>query len=384
MRGDDPVIVLLPGVGMWSFGTDVQQARIAGEFFVNVVNVMRGAESGRRTGRSTTPRSSGWSTGSSKRRSSGAGRPHAPSPDGSRSVTGAASGIGRAIAERFATEGACIVVSDIDVDGAEKVAAELGTERVFVIELDVSDEVAVDAAFARRRVAVRQRRHRGEQRRVRSLERTGRHHCRTMGPAARGPRGGFVPRQPGRGPDDDERRDRWRHRLRGVEERDAAGPENVAYGAAKADQAHQVRLLAAELGEVGIRVNGVNPDGVVEGSGIFDGAWREAEPPRYGVAPEDLGDFYASRTLLRQGVVPRTCGRRRRRGRGCAVAHHRPPRSRRRWCRRRLPALIGTAMTVRIAPDQIRDLEASAVRPTSATSRRSVLDSPTTGSRPSR
>jgi NAD(P)-dependent dehydrogenase (short-subunit alcohol dehydrogenase family) len=83
-----------------------------------------------------------------------------------------------------------------------------------------------------------------------------------------------------------------------------AGPENVAYGAAKADQAHQVRLLAAELGGLGIRVNGVNPDGVVEGSGIFDGAWREARAAAYGVEPENLGDFYASRTLLGQGVVP--------------------------------------------------------------------------------
>ena len=73
----------------------------------------------------------------------------------------------------------------------------------------------------------------------------------------------------------------------------AAGPENIAYGAAKADQAHQVRLLAAELGDLGIRVNGVNPDGVVEGSGIFDGAWREARAAAHGVAPEDLGDFYA-------------------------------------------------------------------------------------------
>ena len=84
----------------------------------------------------------------------------------------------------------------------------------------------------------------------------------------------------------------------------AAGPQNVAYGAAKADQAHQVRLLAAELGPHGIRVNGVNPDGVVEGSGIFQGAWREDRAAAYGVAPEDLGDFYASRTLLGRAVLP--------------------------------------------------------------------------------
>ena len=73
-----------------------------------------------------------------------------------------------------------------------------------------------------------------------------------------------------------------------------AGPSNIAYGAAKADQAHQVRLLAAELGEFGIRVNGVNPDGVVRGSGIFAKGWGAQRAAVYGVAEEDLGAFYAS------------------------------------------------------------------------------------------
>jgi NAD(P)-dependent dehydrogenase (short-subunit alcohol dehydrogenase family) len=83
-----------------------------------------------------------------------------------------------------------------------------------------------------------------------------------------------------------------------------AGPSNVAYGSAKADQAHQVRLLAAELGPHGIRVNGVNPDGVVEGSGIFTGAWRAERAAAYGVAPDELGSYYAGRTLLRTEVLP--------------------------------------------------------------------------------
>jgi len=83
-----------------------------------------------------------------------------------------------------------------------------------------------------------------------------------------------------------------------------AGPNNVAYGAAKADQAHQVRLLAAELGEWGIRVNGVNPDGVVRGSGIFAGGWGAQRAAVYGVAEEDLGAFYAKRTLLKREVLP--------------------------------------------------------------------------------
>jgi NAD(P)-dependent dehydrogenase (short-subunit alcohol dehydrogenase family) len=83
-----------------------------------------------------------------------------------------------------------------------------------------------------------------------------------------------------------------------------AGPNNLAYGAAKADQAHQVRLLAVELGEHGIRVNGVNPDGVVRGSGIFAGGWGAQRAAVYGVPEEELGAYYAQRTLLKREVLP--------------------------------------------------------------------------------
>ncbi len=304
MRGDDPVIVLLPGVGMWSFGTDAQQARVAGEFFVNAVNVMRGAESVS----SYQPiddaekfRVEYWELEEAKLR-----RRPAPRPLAGRValVTGAASGIGRAIAERVAAEGACVVVTDIDADGAEKVAAELGTDRAVAIGLDVSDEAAVEAAFsatalrfggvdivvnnagfARSNALVDTSVDEWDQLHAvlaRGSFLVSRAAARMMTSAGIGGDIVYVVSK----------------------NAIAAGPENVAYGAAKADQAHQVRLLAAELGEVGIRVNGVNPDGVVEGSGIFDGAWREARAAAYGVAPEDLGDFSAARTLLGQGVVP--------------------------------------------------------------------------------
>jgi NAD(P)-dependent dehydrogenase (short-subunit alcohol dehydrogenase family) len=83
-----------------------------------------------------------------------------------------------------------------------------------------------------------------------------------------------------------------------------AGPDNLAYGAAKADQAHQVRLLAAELGHYGIRVNGVNPDAVVRGSGIFAGGWGAERAAVHGIAEEDLGKHYAQRSLLGHEVLP--------------------------------------------------------------------------------
>ena len=83
-----------------------------------------------------------------------------------------------------------------------------------------------------------------------------------------------------------------------------AGPNNIAYSATKADQAHQVRLLAAELGEYGVKVNGINPDGVVRGSGIFAGGWGAKRAAVYGVPEEELGAYYAQRTLLKREVLP--------------------------------------------------------------------------------
>jgi NAD(P)-dependent dehydrogenase (short-subunit alcohol dehydrogenase family) len=83
-----------------------------------------------------------------------------------------------------------------------------------------------------------------------------------------------------------------------------AGPNNIAYSATKADQAHQVRLLAAELGEHGIRVNGVNPDGVVRGSGIFANGWGAQRAATYGIEESELGEFYAQRTILKREVLP--------------------------------------------------------------------------------
>ena len=120
-----------------------------------------------------------------------------------------------------------------------------------------------------------------------------------------------------------------------------AGPNNIAYSAVKADQAHQVRLLAAELGEHGVRVNGINPYGVVQGSGIFSGGWGANRAAVYGVEEKDLGEFYAQRTLLKREVLPDHFA--------SAVyalvrpghdPHHRPAHPRRRRRRRRVPALM--------------------------------------------
>jgi rhamnulose-1-phosphate aldolase/alcohol dehydrogenase len=305
MRGSDPVIVLVPGVGMWSFGIDAPSARVAGEFFVNAINVMRGAESVS----SYTPipdaekfRVEYWELEERKLRM----RPPPPVLAGRVAlVTGAASGIGRAIAERLAQDGASVVVADLDGESADKVAAAIGAERAMAVEVDVSDETAVAAAFAD--AALRFGgidlvvNNAGFARSAELVDTTVETWDRLHAVLARG--AFLVSREAARmliasGMGGD---------LVYVVSKNGifAGPANVAYGAAKADQAHQVRLLAAELGRHGIRVNGVNPDGVVEGSGIFSSSWREERASAYGVDPDRLSEFYASRTLLGEEVLPR-------------------------------------------------------------------------------
>jgi rhamnulose-1-phosphate aldolase/alcohol dehydrogenase len=305
IRGADPAIVLVPGVGMFSFGKDKQTARVAGEFYVNAINVMRGAEAISTYApidESEKFRIEYWSLEEAKLQ-------RMPKPKALATrialVTGGGSGIGRAIAHRLAAEGACVVVADRDADGAEKVAAEIGTTDIAVpVTVDVTDEAGIAEAFA---VAVRA--FGGVDLVVNNaglsiskpLAETTladwdlQHDVMARGSFLVSREAARVMREQGLGGD-----------IVYISSKNSvfAGPNNVAYGAAKADQAHQVRLLAAELGEDGIRVNGVNPDGVVRGSGIFAGGWGAQRAAVYGVDEADLGKFYAQRTLLKREVLP--------------------------------------------------------------------------------
>jgi NAD(P)-dependent dehydrogenase (short-subunit alcohol dehydrogenase family) len=217
-------------------------------------------------------------------------------------VTGGASGIGAATARRLAAEGACVVVADRDTAAAEKVAAELGA--AVAVTVDVTDEEQIAAALREAVLAFG-----GVDLVVNNaglsvskplLETTARDWDLQHDVMARG--SFLVSREAARvmieqdmGGD-----------IIYISSKNAvfAGPNNVAYGAAKADQAHQVRLLAAELGGHGIRVNGINPDGVVRGSGIFAGGWGAQRAAVYGVPEDKLGEFYAQRTLLKREVLP--------------------------------------------------------------------------------
>ncbi|MEV1026690.1 bifunctional aldolase/short-chain dehydrogenase [Streptomyces sp. NPDC050264] len=305
MRGADPAIVLVPGVGMFSFGKDKQTARVAGEFYLNAINVMRGAEAVSTYApieESEKFRIEYWSLEEAKLQ-------RMPKPKALATrvalVTGAGSGIGKAIAHRLSAEGACVVVADLNAEGAAAVAAELGgPDKAVAVEVDVTSEEQIAEAFRAAALAFG-----GIDLVVNNagisiskplLETTAKdwdlqHNIMARGSFLVSREAARVMRQQGMGGD-----------IVYIASKNAvfAGPNNVAYSATKADQAHQVRLLAAELGADGIRVNGVNPDGVVRGSGIFAGGWGAQRAATYGIEEEKLGEFYAQRTLLKREVLP--------------------------------------------------------------------------------
>lgn len=305
IRGADPLIVLVPGVGMFSYGANKQTARVAGEFYVNAINVMRGAEA-----LSTyAPISDAekfrieyWALEEAKLQ-------RMPKPKTHQGriafVTGAASGIGKAIATRLAAEGACVVVADLDLDKAQAAAAELGgTDVAIGVAANVADaagvQAAIDAtllAFGGIDLVVNNA---GLSLSKPLLETTEKdwdlqHDVMAKGSFLVSKAAAKALIDQGMGGD-----------VIYISSKNSvfAGPNNIAYSATKADQAHQVRLLAVELGEHGVRVNGINPDGVVRGSGIFAAGWGANRAATYGVEEKDLGQFYANRTILKREVVP--------------------------------------------------------------------------------
>ena len=310
IRGADPLIVLIPGVGMFSFGKNKQTARVAGEFYVNAINVMRGAE-----GLSTYApidesekfRIEYWALEEAKLQ-----RLPAPKPLATRIalVTGAASGIGKAIAHKLAAEGACVVIVDLDLEKARAAAAAIsdefggGADVALGLRADVTDEdqvqAAIDAtvlAFGGLDLVVNNA---GLSLSKSLLDTTVADWDLQHNVMAKG--SFLVSRAAARVLIDQQ--------LGGdivyISSKNSvfAGPNNIAYSATKADQAHQVRLLAVELGEHGVKVNGINPDGVVAGSGIFSSGWGANRAAVYGVNEEDLGKFYAQRTILKKEVLP--------------------------------------------------------------------------------
>lgn len=307
-RDPNPVVYLVPGVGMLTFAKDKATARIAGEFYVNAVNVMRGA--------TTVDSYVGlpeqeafnieyWLLEEAKLR-----RMPKPRPLTGKValVTGGGGGIGSAIADRLLREGACVVLADIDAASLDTVGADLagqhGQDQVRTVTMDVTDEGAVQRSFADALVAyggidivvsnagissaspVEDTELAMWQRNIDILA-TGyflvaREAFRVMKGQGLGGSIVFVASKNGL----------------------AASPNASAYCTAKAAEVHLARCLALEGADAGIRVNVINPDAVLQGSKIWQGEWREQRAAAYNMAPDQLEEHYRKRSLLKRSVLP--------------------------------------------------------------------------------
>jgi rhamnulose-1-phosphate aldolase len=278
---------------------------VAGEFYINAINVMRGAEALSQYSPITDEekfRIEYWALEEAKLRRMPKPKSHATRIA---LVTGAASGIGKAIATRLAAEGACVVIADLDLEKAQAAAAELGNSDVAIgVAANVTSEQDIAAGiqatllqFGGLDLVVNNA---GLSISKPLLETTTadwdlQHDVMAKGSFLVSKAAAKVLIEQGLGGD-----------IVYISSKNSvfAGPNNIAYSATKADQAHQVRLLAAELGDYGVKVNGINPDGVVRGSGIFAAGWGAKRAAVYGVPEDELGAYYAQRTLLKREVLP--------------------------------------------------------------------------------
>jgi len=308
MRDANPVVILWPGVGMFTFSKDKQTARVAGEFYVNAVNVMKGAEAISEytaLSRQEAFNIEYWLLEEAKLK-----RMPQPKPMSGRIalVTGSGGGIGKAIALKFAQEGACVVLTDNDHTRLSQAAAEFnekfGADSFVAIPLDVTQSQSVRQAIDSAVLAFG-----GIDLIVNnaglSISKQAEEHSEqdwdllydvlVKGQFLVSATAITVLKRQALGGD-----------IINIVSKNAlvAGPNNLGYGSAKASQLHMTRLLAAELGPHKIRVNAVNPDAVIADSKIWQGAWAEGRAKAYGVKVEDLPAFYASRTLLNEIIVP--------------------------------------------------------------------------------
>ncbi|PKD17719.1 short-chain dehydrogenase [Salegentibacter salinarum] len=304
MRDPNPVIIIYPGVGMFSFAKNKQTARVASEFYVNAINVMRGAEA--ITEYTSLPRQEAFDIEYWLLEEAKLQRMPAEQPLSRRVaiVTGAAGGIGKAIADKMVAEGANVVLTDITKESLEAAVKTYKKDQVSGVVCDVTDEASIIAAYKEANLAfggVDIIVHSAGLAISKSLEDTSMKDWNLLqdvlvkGQFLMAQHGAAVMKKQGFGGD-----------IINIASKNgiASGPNNVGYGTAKAAQQHMSRLLAAELGGDKIKVNIVNPDGVIVGSKIWEGAWAEGRAKAHGIKVEDLPKHYAKRNLLQEIILP--------------------------------------------------------------------------------
>ncbi|MFN5913045.1 MAG: SDR family oxidoreductase, partial [Chitinophagaceae bacterium] len=308
IRDPNPVIILYPGVGMFSFAKNKETARVAAEFYINAINVMKGAEA--ISSYTSLPRQEAFNIEYWLLEEAKLQRMPKPKPLSGRIalVTGSGGGIGKAIAKKFAEEGACIVLTDNHserLSGAYDEFLKLfGRDAVASVYLDVTDadsiHNAVDYAvgcFGGLDLIVNNA---GV-----SISKSIQDHTENdwsllydilvKGQMQVTQSAVNVMRKQHLGGD-----------ILNIVSKNAlvSGANNAGYGSAKAAQLHLSRLCAVDLGPDKIRVNVVNPDAVIAGSNIWSGGWAEGRAKAYGIAVEELPKFYAARTLLNEIILP--------------------------------------------------------------------------------
>lgn len=309
MRDTNPVVVLWPGVGMFTFARDIQTARVAGEFYVNAIQVMRGAEA--LSSYVALPEKEAFDIEYWLLEEAKLQRLPKPKPMQGRValVTGSGGGIGKAVARKFAEEGACVVLNDIESDRLastrEEFCRDFGEDRVVAFRMDVTDAAGIKSCCREATLAFG-----GIDLLVNnagiSLAKPFVDHSESDWDRVFDilVKGQFlvsktvvkIMKKQSFGGD-----------IVNIVSKNAlfAGLQNAAYGSAKAAQLHMTRLMAAELGADRIRVNAVNPDAVIADSNIWAGGWAEGRAKAYGISVEELPSFYAKRTLLNESILPR-------------------------------------------------------------------------------